>query len=127
VKALASDLAKKVSESEFKKQRKWFVDGDKLEDRHLLTPFIQTNCWPPCSVIHSFGDKWDELLLLSCFEILNALDPQNSSQIGVIPQPGRNLRAGCVRRTQEPSALTSLGDRFAHQVGTFEGVLSNDQ
>jgi len=75
VKALASDLARKVSESGFKKQRKWFVDGDKLEDGHLLKPFIQTNCWPSCSVIHSFGDKWDKLPLLSCFEIPNALDP----------------------------------------------------
>jgi hypothetical protein len=28
VKALASDLAKKVLESEFKKQRKWFVNGN---------------------------------------------------------------------------------------------------
>ncbi len=31
VKALANDLAKKVLGSEFKKQRKWFVDPDKLE------------------------------------------------------------------------------------------------
>jgi Mononegavirales RNA dependent RNA polymerase len=31
VKALASNLAKKVLESEFKKQRKWFVNGSKLQ------------------------------------------------------------------------------------------------
>ena len=45
---------RKILESEFKKQRKWFDDGDKLEDGHLLQPFVQTNCWPPCSVIQSF-------------------------------------------------------------------------
>ncbi len=66
---------RKVLESEFRKQRKWFFDGDKLEDEHVLKPFVQTNCWPPCSVIQSFGNKWDELPLLPCFEIQNALDP----------------------------------------------------
>jgi hypothetical protein len=57
VKALASDLAKKVLESKFKKQRKWFVDPDKLEEGHLLKPFVKANCWPPCSVVQSFGDR----------------------------------------------------------------------
>jgi hypothetical protein len=36
VNALASHLAKKVLQSELKKQRKWFIDGSKLSDNHLL-------------------------------------------------------------------------------------------
>jgi hypothetical protein len=56
VKALASDLARKVLESEFKKQRKWFVDESKLEEGHILKTFVKANCWLPCSVIQSFGD-----------------------------------------------------------------------
>jgi len=75
VKAFASDLARKVLESEFRKQRKWFVDESKLDDDHILKPFVRTNCWPPCSIIQAFGDKWDELPLLPCFEVPNALDP----------------------------------------------------
>jgi hypothetical protein len=112
-----------LPESEFNKQSKWFVDGD----GHLLKPFIQTNCWPPCSVIQSFGDKWDELPLLSCFEIPNALDPLELLSERSHSPTREELKAGYVRRTQEPSTLTSLGDPFAHQMGTFEGVLSNDQ
>jgi hypothetical protein len=75
VKALASDLAKKVIESEYNKQQKWFVDPDKLEEGHLLKPFVKAKCWTPCSVVQSFGDRWDEIPLLPCFEIPNALDP----------------------------------------------------
>ncbi len=75
VKALACDLDQKVLESEFKKQRKWFLDESKLEEGHILKPFVKANCWPPCSVIQSFGDKSDELPLLPCFEVPNALDP----------------------------------------------------
>jgi hypothetical protein len=75
VKALASDLSKKVLESEFCKQRRWFVDGSKLDESHILKPFVTSNCWPPASVVQSFGDHWDELPLLPCFEIPNSLDP----------------------------------------------------
>jgi hypothetical protein len=75
VKALASDLPRKVLENEFKKQRRWFVDATLLPDGHLLKSFVTTNCWPPFSVIQAFGDHWDELPLTACFEIPNALDP----------------------------------------------------
>ncbi len=53
----------------------WVVDPDKLEDGQLLKPFVKGNCWTPCSMVQSFGDRWDEIPLLPCFEIPNALDP----------------------------------------------------
>jgi hypothetical protein len=75
VKALTSDLARKVLESEFKKQRKWFVDESKLEEGHILKPFVKAICWLPCSVIQSFGDVWYEHPLLPCLKVPTALDP----------------------------------------------------
>jgi Mononegavirales RNA dependent RNA polymerase len=45
IKTLASDLSRKVLESEFRKQQKWFVDGDKLPDNHLLKPSATVGLW----------------------------------------------------------------------------------
>jgi len=124
VKALASDLDRKVLESEFKKQRRWFVDPEKLEDNHPLKSFILANCWPPCSVIQAFGDKWDELPLLPCFEIPNALDP-SELLADRSHSPTREELESWLR--QKNPGAQGPGDRPSHQMGPSQRILSNGE
>lgn len=75
VRTLASDLAKMVLEREFKRQRKWFVQKDKIPEFHPFKEYIDSETWPPISVIVGFGDNWDSLPMTPSLEIPRTLDP----------------------------------------------------
>jgi hypothetical protein len=72
---LASDLARKVLEREFKKQRKWFVDPDQMPPDHILKDYVKGNTWPPVSVLQHMGDTWHLLPLTACYVVPHSLDP----------------------------------------------------
>ncbi len=123
VKALASDLVRRVLESEFKKQRKWFVDEGKLEDGHLFKPFVKANCWPPCSVL-----VINVLPLLTCFEVPNALDPSELLSDRSHSPTREELESWL--RQKNPGAFkthkileTALHTKWGH----LKEVLSNDK
>ncbi|UOX72924.1 RNA-dependent RNA polymerase [Wenzhou Myotis laniger tupavirus 1] len=73
--ALGSDLAYLVLRTQFKKQKKWFVDIEKLERNHPLYQHILNNTWPTPKAIEDFGDRWHLLPLTACFEIPDLVDP----------------------------------------------------
>ncbi|AFR23540.1 polymerase [Adelaide River virus] len=72
---LASDLSFKVLREMFLKKKKWFVDHKKMDKNHILYPFIKGNTWPTQSVLDKFGDHWESLPIIKCFDIPDMIDP----------------------------------------------------
>nr|QRD99862.1 MAG: RNA-dependent RNA polymerase [Evros rhabdovirus 2] len=73
--ALASDFVKTVLSHKFKADKTWYVDLEKLADKHPLRSYIENNTWPSTDVILAIGDIWDKLPITKCFEIPDAIDP----------------------------------------------------
>ncbi|UBB42393.1 RNA-dependent RNA polymerase [Wufeng Rhinolophus pearsonii tupavirus 1] len=73
--ALGSDLAYLVLRMQFKKTKKWFVNGAELPQNHPLKTHVDNATWPTPKVIEDFGDNWHNLPLLPCFEIPDLVDP----------------------------------------------------
>lgn len=74
-KVLASDLAFKVLSAEFHKQKRWFVDINHISSSHPLYSHFINQTWPTKKQILDFGDHWDELPLMQCYEVPKGLDP----------------------------------------------------
>lgn len=74
-KLLASDLAFKVLSAEFHKQKRWFVDSNLVDRTHPLYDHFVNQTWPTKKQILDYGDHWDELPLMQCYEIPKGLDP----------------------------------------------------
>ncbi|APG78684.1 RNA-dependent RNA polymerase [Hubei lepidoptera virus 2] len=72
---LASDLAYIVLKNQFDKNKKWFVDVDRLPPDHKLRDNIVNNTWPTPFQIKDFQDEWHRLPLSKCFEIPDVVDP----------------------------------------------------
>lgn len=73
--SLASDLAYKVLYTEFGRQKKWFVDSNRLEPGHPLRTHVINGTWPTLPEIEDFGDRWHELPLTACYKLPDFLDP----------------------------------------------------
>lgn len=73
--ALASDLAYMILRKQFCRQKKWFVDLNKMEVNHSFFHHILDNTWPTLKQIRDFGDKWHLLPLTKCFDIPDVIDP----------------------------------------------------
>nr|QKV49615.1 large protein [Kanyawara virus] len=72
---LGSDLAYLDLRKKFVEQKKWFVDPKKLEPQHPFAPHIKENTWPKHKQISDFGDQWNELPLMKCFDVPEVIDP----------------------------------------------------
>ncbi|AIY25916.1 RNA-dependent RNA polymerase [Lepeophtheirus salmonis rhabdovirus 127] len=73
--ALASDLARKVLHSQFKKTKTWSVTRELVDPDHPFFRHIHENYWPTYKEVDSFGDKWHTLPLAACFDIPDLIDP----------------------------------------------------
>jgi len=71
---LASDLAFKVLDREFKRQRRWCVDISKMQETHPLYQYVSEGLWPTKKVIIDFGDNWHRLPLTQAFDLPEAID-----------------------------------------------------
>ncbi|AJR28289.1 polymerase [Kwatta virus] len=74
-KELASDLALKVLQQNYKKTNTWAVDKKKVKTSNPLYEHIQNDTWPTPKEIAEFGDRFHELPLTPCFEIPDFIDP----------------------------------------------------
>ncbi|AHB08865.1 L protein [Kolente virus] len=72
---LGSDLAYIVLRKKFVEDKKWYVDHTKLTKKHPLRQYIKDNVWPTPKVIEDFGDNWNNLPLIKCFDIPDVIDP----------------------------------------------------
>nr|AXF38754.1 MAG: RNA-dependent RNA polymerase [Shelduck rhabdovirus] len=72
---LASDLAKIVLKSHFRKTKEWAVDSSILPINHPFYHLVENKIWPTPAEEAKFGDKWHTLPLKRCFEIPDFLDP----------------------------------------------------
>nr|BDO24648.1 large protein [Oita virus] len=72
---LGSDLAYLVLRKKFSEDKKWYVDKTKLPQDHPLKRYIEENIWPTPKVIEDFGDRWNHLPLLKCFDVPDVIDP----------------------------------------------------
>ncbi|UOX72918.1 RNA-dependent RNA polymerase [Wenzhou Rhinolophus pusillus ledantevirus 1] len=72
---LGSDLAYLVLRKKFSEDKKWYVDGKKLALNHPLRRYILENIWPTPKVIEDFGDNWNKLPLMKCFDVPDVIDP----------------------------------------------------
>nr|AXF38662.1 MAG: RNA-dependent RNA polymerase [Duck rhabdovirus] len=73
--AIASDLAKLVLKSNFKRHKTWAVDKKLVPVNHVLYPFISNNTWPTPAAEADVGDVWHKLPLIRCFDIPDLIDP----------------------------------------------------
>ena len=72
---LASDLAKKVLVSQFRKAGKWALDAKLVDKRHPLRDHFSRNTCPPEKILNKSPDTWHKLPLVKCFEIPEIIDP----------------------------------------------------
>lgn len=84
---LASDLAMKVLRVEFGKQKRWFVDLDRLSPSHdPFTKIYNRQHLAYENEIDQFGDKWHNMPLMKCYtNVPDFLDPAFSTQTRAIP------------------------------------------
>lgn len=74
-KLLASDLARKVLETMHVKERKWYVDINKIPEGHVLKRHIEANTWPKGGELLEMNGQWADLPLLKCFDVPVTMEP----------------------------------------------------
>ncbi|AIL31438.1 L [Kumasi rhabdovirus] len=72
---LGSDLAYCVLRKKFVEDKKWYVDKTQVPQNHPFYSYIHDNIWPTPKVIEDFGDRWNTLPLIKCFDIPEVIDP----------------------------------------------------
>ena len=72
---MASDLAKKVLVSQFRKTGKWALNAKLVDGKHPLRDHFLRNTCPPEKILNKSPDNWHTLPLTKCFEIPEIIDP----------------------------------------------------
>ncbi|AJR28581.1 polymerase [Sripur virus] len=75
INTLASDLAFIVLDKKYKEDNIWYVDKSQIKKSDPMYMYIMSNTWPPADKIQKYGNRWNKLPLIRCYDLPEFIDP----------------------------------------------------
>ncbi|DAZ87956.1 TPA_asm: L protein [Psilorhabdovirus 1] len=129
VNSLASDLARRIIKSHFRRCKEWPVDLNELPINSILYKHVRDSTWPNKMEERAFGDHWHELPMTKVYDVptsvnLSEVIDDKSHSLN-LPDLKKAIRQGSIGSSQKRKVLIST--LFSEEINIEQFIKTIDQ